>query len=111
MRTLAAVWTGSVVGLFTAQTAAALECGPANGKIAIAGSARIAPIARAWANAYRMQCNTVNITVREGGNDDGAARVCAMSTKSPADIGNMDRYVMIRCTRVLQYHRLEAHAT
>jgi ABC-type phosphate transport system substrate-binding protein len=92
MKTLVSAWTGSVVALWiaTLPTAAALECGPANGKILMAGSARVAPIARAWAKAYSAQCSSVNITVREGGSDEGAARVCATSTKPPVDIGNTD---------------------
>jgi ABC-type phosphate transport system substrate-binding protein len=90
--TLVAVLWIAVLQTTAVCVAAVLECGPANGNIALAGSDSVAPMARAWAKVYSAACN-INITVREGGSGDGAARVCATSNKPPVDIGTMDRYV------------------
>jgi ABC-type phosphate transport system substrate-binding protein len=85
--------------------ASASSCGPKGGSIAIAGSTTVAPITSAWVKAYMVKCSDITITTEEGGSTDGAARVCATSSKSPVDIGDMSRYVSSTscCVVVVQY--------
>lgn len=74
-----------------AQFFMAAECGPVGGSIAIAGSTTVAPVARAWAEAYGAVCADIAIAVEEGGSSEGADRVCAVEGFTPVDIGDLSR--------------------
>jgi ABC-type phosphate transport system substrate-binding protein len=66
-------------------------CGPPGGKISIAGSSTVFPIAKSWAEIYSTHCD-VEITVEGGGSSNGAGRACAVSELgTPVDIGDMSR--------------------
>jgi phosphate transport system substrate-binding protein len=65
-------------------------CGPDGGKVQIAGSSTVFPLADAWAVEYRKRCPNVNVTVEGGGSGAGARRVCA-GTGGAVDIGDMSR--------------------
>jgi phosphate transport system substrate-binding protein len=65
-------------------------CGPDGGKVEIAGSSTVFPLADAWAAGYRARCPKVNVTVEGGGSFAGASRVCG-SGGSTVDIGTMSR--------------------
>jgi ABC-type phosphate transport system substrate-binding protein len=65
-------------------------CGPDGGKVEIAGSSTVFPLADAWAAGYRARCPKVNVTVEGGGSFAGASRVCG-SGGNTVDIGTMSR--------------------
>jgi phosphate transport system substrate-binding protein len=66
-------------------------CGPSGGKVEIAGSSTVFPLADAWAVGYRARCPGINVTVEGGGSGRGASRVCAVGGLNPVDIGSMSR--------------------
>jgi ABC-type phosphate transport system substrate-binding protein len=67
-------------------------CGPAGGKVEIAGSTIIFPLAEVWADGYRARCPQVNVTVEGGASAAGARRVCGLvSAGSPVDIATLSR--------------------
>jgi ABC-type phosphate transport system substrate-binding protein len=74
-----------------ASAVAGQACGPTGGKVAIAGSSTVFPLADAWAVGYRARCPGVDVTVEEGGSGRGATRVCAAGGFNPVDIGAMSR--------------------
>jgi ABC-type phosphate transport system substrate-binding protein len=81
-----ALFLAAVVGV------ASQTCGPDGGKIEIAGSSTVEPIARIWATEYVKKCSTINVTVQGGGSSVGAGRVCANPVRgTPVDIGDMSR--------------------
>mmetsp|Transcript_30420 Transcript_30420/g.73926 ORF Transcript_30420/g.73926 Transcript_30420/m.73926 type:complete len:472 (+) Transcript_30420:638-2053(+) len=66
-------------------------CGPAGGKISIAGSSTVRPVADLWASIYSSFC-AVGIIVEGGGSSNGAGRVCGeVSRGTPVEIGDMSR--------------------
>jgi phosphate transport system substrate-binding protein len=70
-------------------------CGPTGGKIEIAGSSTVFPLADAWAVEYRKRCPGINVTVEGGGSGIGARRICAAGGLNPVDIGDMSRKLNI----------------
>ncbi|CAB9501436.1 Phosphate-binding protein PstS [Seminavis robusta] len=68
------------------------SCGPEYGRISMAGSATVFPVAQIWSDVYNLGCPTVDISIEQGGSSAGAGRVCANLHKGPpVTIGTMSR--------------------
>jgi ABC-type phosphate transport system substrate-binding protein len=67
-------------------------CGPAGGKVEVAGSNIVFPLVDAWADGYRARCPGVNVSVEAGASTAGGRRVCGLlSAGTVVDIGTLSR--------------------
>ena len=68
------------------------SCGPSPGKITLAGSSTVFPVARIWSEIYKLGCPGIEIELEGGGSSGGAARVCADRDKGTSVmVGDMSR--------------------